>query len=275
MHSVTGGVLELVGSGAPLRRVEDEPTTILLIGGGEGVGVTTTAGVRIVGAGPARERELAELTTTDGLGRRLFLLDLGGEDACLVGATGACAIPRDARGAPSLAHAAAAASAWRLAQRRMAQRLERADWLLAYADALGVADSAHEVHAALVRHAPRVLGAFAGAVLLYSGSEGPVELLRANGRTLAHGAMHPDVVARFARAGILAPADLGGAPEFLRDLVSDLNASYLLHAPLQPGATVLLAERRRERVFTAEDADLFQAIVRQAKAVLRRFPGNG
>ncbi len=265
--------LQPSGDRPPLRRAEDDPTTIVLLGPHGLAALASPAGVTLLEGDEATAVDVSALTTPERMREYAFLVDLGGEEAVLLGAMGAYPIARGAGGEELLLRAAGAAAAWRRAERRLAHRLSVPDWLVGYADALSSAGSAGDVHVALATFAHRVVGAYATLVLVQSAQGETGEVIRQGGRTAAPAALAGRELARLARPGILTSSDLNGHAA-LRALWAGMGAVYVLHAPLNPGAFVFLIERRHERVFTAEDSDLFHALVRQAQAVLRRLDSS-
>ena len=254
----------------PLRRSEDDPTTIVLLGSRGLAAVASPAGITLLEGEEAAAAAVSGVTSVDRLRRYAFLLDLGGEEALLLGVMGAHPIARGAGGEELLLRAAAAAAGWRRAEQRLAQRLGLPNWLVAYADALCAATSAADVHNALATFAHRILGAYAALVLLRPDGE-VAEVVGQDGRKAAAGSFTEEELARLGRPGILTSGDMDDG--LLGALWGGMDAVYVLHAPLTPGSFVFVIERRRERVFTAEDSDLFQAMVRQARATLQRMDG--
>ncbi len=248
------------------RRPEDEPITIVLLGQQGLAAVASPEGVRVLVGLDVSEYIESEVQT-----ERAFLVDLGGPEAVLLGAMGAYPIARGEGGEELLRRAAAAASAWRQAQKRIAHRLQIPDWLVAYADALDVAASPGDVYAAIATFVHRVVGAYAGVVFLQGGPEAPGEVVGETRRFQAADRLSAEELARLARPGLLTPEDVAGQSGFLAPLWQEMSAVYLLHSALGSGAVVFVVERRRERLFTSEDADLFRAMIRHAEAVLRRF----
>lgn len=256
---------------AHVRRGEDEPTTIVLLGPHGLAAVASPDGVQLLEGVDATELDVQALLAPEALTRRAFLVDMGGPEAVLLGAMGAYPIARGQGGEELLLRAAEAASAWRAAQKRIAHRLQIPDWLLAYADALSEATSPAQVYGAIATYVHRVVGGYASVVFLHGGPDHPGSVLAEVGRADSFDTLSPEEIARLSRPGILTAADVAGDSGFLAPLWAEFGAVYLLHAALGADAFVFVVERRRQRLFTAEDADLFRAMLRQAEAALRRI----
>jgi diguanylate cyclase (GGDEF)-like protein len=204
----------------------------------------------------------------------VFILDTGTPDAVLLAGAEIRRIPRGAGGAELLGRAAAGAAVWRRERLRANRRLKLPEQLIAYADRLNRAHTPLDVCEALTEHAPGIVGGYTAVVLRREPDE---DVLRAvPSPHLPHDVRGVAVapLARFTRAGLIvaseARLDTGGPFAGLAPLFSETRAVALAHAPFGDDGMVLITERRRDRIFEAEDWDLLRTIARQAAAALER-----
>lgn len=163
---------------------------------------------------------------------------------------------------------------WYRQWHRQWRRFQLPDQLLAFYDELGRARTAPEVYDALSKYSASIVGAYTALVFpprKRAGKLRPVPNPRlsapANQLSVPVAAPLPKsepLLADGARSGPLA----GLAPLFEEE-----RAFSLAHAPLGSGGLVLLVERRRERVFEAEDWELLRTLCAHADAAIRRISG--
>jgi diguanylate cyclase (GGDEF)-like protein len=204
----------------------------------------------------------------------VFLLDSGGEDAVLVAGAAVRRLPRGEGGQELLARAAAGAAAWRREHVRTWKRLQLPDQLTTYIERLNRAETPVEVCKALTEHVPGMVGGYTSWLFLREREPAPqrsadAPLVEYEARQLSI-PDHP----RLLRPGTIGAAEADantGAPfASLAPLFGQTCAARLAHFPLGQEGVLFLVERRRERVFEAEDWNLLRTLVGQADAALQR-----
>ena len=206
-----------------------------------------------------------------------LVLDLTPGEVLLVSAADAHIMPRGAGGAELQARAAAAARALQRERERIARRLRMPDLLLAYADALLGARTDTDVYTAL-RYAAGTLVSSWTAILFVAGGaahDAAFHALADPVLTLSVAPLPARTATWFARPLVITRAEIDAdarralAP--LAGIMDDTAAAQLLCAPVAGDALLVLIERRRDRVVTAEERDLVNALVSQAEGALRRL----
>lgn len=172
--------------------------------------------------------------------------------------------------------ARALAAEWRRQRDRAALRIRISDWLIVYVDRLADAVSPDHVGEALTACAPLVVGT--PLALAYTIERGCQELTF---RPLPWAdapeglpALSAAEVAGWAEVSVVTSVEARprSAPYgCLAALFPALGAAQLLCAVVNDGMLLILVERRRDRIFTAEDRDLLGWIVKQARRALSRL----
>lgn len=164
------------------------------------------------------------------------------------------------------------AAVWRREWKRRWRRLQLPDQLTIYAEELDQARTAHGVYAALTRHAASIVGGCAcllflrdqesGTIRPFPDSRLEIDVSRLRLRTTpSHAGLIDARVASPGRDSTFT----GLAPLFTEE-----GAVCLAHAPFGEGGTIVIVERRHERVWEAEDWYLLRAVSIQAEAALER-----
>ncbi|MBA4156078.1 MAG: sensor domain-containing diguanylate cyclase [Gemmatimonadetes bacterium] len=207
-------------------------------------------------------------------GDTVFLLDMGAEEAILVAGAAVRRIPRGEGGAELLARAAAGAAAWRRERLRTWKRAQLPEKLIAFSEQLNRAENVLEVCRALVDHAPRIVGGYSAAVFLRKEGSDALHAVEVTNLAFEVRDLSLSCFPRLSRPGVItrndARADTGGPFISLGPLFSDVHASVLAHVPFTENGTLMLIERRQDRVFEPEDWDLLGTLSRQASAALQR-----
>lgn len=251
----------------PRRRVEDRNSAVMLINAsslsGEGQLATLV---------PLDTDVLSDTLPPDAqLGGASFLVSLDGDELLLLSSSCARSLPCDRDGEVLRSYVSALAASGRLERYRAARRMRMPDWLMVYVDELHAADSPDDVCNALIACAPLVIGAFT-ALVVTTDVGGETASLRAVQEPRTAVSL-PSLPARAAAAlyapGIVSEVEVqpgrSGARVALAALFHAYSAAQLVCTPLTPGLTLVLVERRRDRVFTAEDRDLLDWIVKHAR----------
>lgn len=164
------------------------------------------------------------------------------------------------------------AAVWRREWKRRWRRLQLPDQLTAYAEELDQARTVQSVYAALIQHAVSIVGAYAcllflrdqesGAIRPAPSSRLKIDANRLRLRTTPH---HAGLIDGRGASPGQDSAFTGLAPLFTEE-----GAVCLAHAPFGGEGTIVMVERRHERVWEAEDWYLLRAISIQAEAALER-----
>jgi diguanylate cyclase (GGDEF)-like protein len=217
------------------------------------------------------EIELEGAGLSPGIEEAAVLLDAGTE-ALLIAGAAVRPLPRKGGGADLLRRAAAGASAWKRERVRELRRLKLAEQLIAFCNQLNAARDLPEVHAALLAHASRIVGAYTCFLFLPDGSGGLRMIDSPQMPPGLSGAVIPSYE-RLAWRGLIhaseAEPDSGSPLERLAPLFLGTGARVLAHAPVGDGV-LFLAERRADRAFEPEDWTLLDSLISQARVALER-----
>jgi hypothetical protein len=164
--------------------------------------------------------------------------------------------------------------AWRRERARLERRARLVDGIFAYAEALSGATAPDEIFPAVAAHAVSLIGGW-GAVVYRHGADAPhdapfdpVAVSMPCGSLPSLDAAQ--VMRQSAPWAIVARAGGGAATtDVWTPLLERMGAVQLACAPFAADAFLVLIERRRDRLFTSEDADLARAIVRLAESSLQ------
>jgi GGDEF domain-containing protein len=182
------------------------------------------------------------------------------------------AIPFDGQAARFNLDSAADAGVWRREWKRRWRRLQLPDQLTAYAEELDQARTAQSVYTALTRHAVSIIGGHACLLFLRDQESGAIQpapnprlKIDSNRLRLRTSPHHAGLIdAHVASPGRDSPFTA------LAPLFTEEGAVCLAHAPFGDGGTLVMVERRHERVWEAEDWYLLRAVSIQAEAALER-----
>lgn len=233
----------------------------------DGVLVRLESTIRAAGATPASEPTTAARAWS---GRTTILLTLPGDEALVVAAPESILVSGE--GGPDQLEARARASA--AIRRREHERRERlarsADWIMVFVDSIQTARTAVEIHRALIACAVCTTGAFAGVVYIPDRGVGP------RFRPVREVDSDPDLpmlsvlpgIGREVRVLSAGESVPGGDSRALAPVLEALAARQLLCAGIGDRSVLMLAERRRDRVFTSGERDLVAWLVRQAGRAL-------
>lgn len=204
------------------------------------------------------------------------LLDCDGSDALFLTGAVVRRLPRGGGGPELLARAAAGAVTWRRERIRERKRQDLAEQLIAFWQQLNTAVTSREVYDALLRHAVRVVGAYTATLFVPSEDGSALQSVdmpqdgEGSGQRFTLQA-HP----RFHRPGLIRACDAQpntGSPfSGLSSFFLTTGAATLAYVPCGRGGILLLAERRRERVFEPEDWSLIGTLASQAETALERI----
>ncbi len=161
---------------------------------------------------------------------------------------------------------------WYREWHRQWRRFQLPDQLLAFYDELGRARSRAEVYDALSSHAVSIVGAYTALIFPPRDSAGrlrpvPNPRLKAPATRLSVPVAPPLTDSE----PLTAEAALSGPLAGLAPLFEQERAVSLAHASFGSGGVVLLVERRRERVFEAEDWELLRTLCAHADAAILRI----
>jgi diguanylate cyclase (GGDEF)-like protein len=265
-----------------LRRADDQTLRLL-------IGTTTTSGdaypmppheplsplewvaYQWSPGGEPDARPLRELENSEG---HVLMLELEGEDAILIAGAAVRRLPRGHGKEDLLKRAAVGAAGWERERSRIWRWLKLPDQLQRFAERLNQAETVSEVCRALCESIVEVVGAY-DAVPLLRERQAPsfysleTRLSSAAGYHLTIPS-HP----RVWRAGVVtaaeAHADVGSPFSNLAHLFADTGAAVVAHVPLGDAGVLLVVERRKERIFEAEDWSLLRNLASQAEGALRR-----
>jgi diguanylate cyclase (GGDEF)-like protein len=266
------------------RRLEDREISILMVEAGQAsvpADGSAPAGPLVVRYAIDAEQGVSA-TRPNQPGWRLdasaFLLDLGdGNEAVLVVGPELRGIERGDGGPSLLNRAATGALAWRRERARALRRLQLPDRLLAFAEELNRAHSTDAVCTAVMDHVGRIVGGYTGLVFLHQNTGPGTEALHAvKHRWIANGLSGTvlDADLRFIGPGLVRGDEVlpGTGSRFgsLAPVFRETGACVMPYVQLGDRGLLLLVERRRSRVFEADDWDLFRSIARQAEAALER-----
>jgi len=203
-----------------------------------------------------------------------LLLDVGGPHMLFVAGASVRRIAKGRDHREMLERAALGTLTWKQERLRVSRRIDLVDRVIAYTDRLSEAVSPDEIYHTLVESAVAIVGGYGAVLILRESEDGPlyvrsstVETVRISEMTVTH---HP----RFSRPGILrasdASAETGSPFAHLASLFTDLKAVSIAHQPVGDEAVLFLLERRRGRLFEAEDWDLLRTLAKQAATALER-----
>lgn len=216
-------------------------------------------------------RPLKDLSEEEG---STILLDLEADGAILIAGAGVRRLPRGSGRADLLERAATGAAAWERERLRTWRRLLLPDQLLCFAEKLNQADEVEGVCRALCESVIDTVGAYEAILMLGPRGGGTMyssemRLQACNGHPLSFPS-HP----RVWRPGVVtaaeALADLGTPFSVLGPLFTDAGAAAIAHVPVGSQGILLLVERRKDRIFEAEDWSLLRNLASQADGALRR-----
>lgn len=163
--------------------------------------------------------------------------------------------------------AARAASVWRERWYRMWKRSQLPAKLIAFFNELNVSKSSEEICAAVAQAALETVGGYKAIVFLPNVDEARgsvagegIELLRSS---------------RFATTGLLMAPDFRQVAEpwwgEVGAFLGDPQVSMVAHVPFGGRGVLLVAERRSERVFDADDWEVLATLAEQGDSALARF----
>jgi diguanylate cyclase (GGDEF)-like protein len=207
-----------------------------------------------------------------------FLLDLPSEaEAILVVGPKARRLERGEGGSELINRAAIGAAGWRREHARAQRRLQLPDRLLAFTEELNRAHTFSSVCTALMEHVGRIVGAYTALVYLYEEDGSEPEGLRPamhpwipNGLTGSH--LAPEL--RFEGPTVVTAEEVlpetGGPYLGLAPVFQAIGASSMASVPLGDHGLLIVAERRLDRQFEAEDWDLLRSLARLAEVAIER-----
>ena len=206
-----------------------------------------------------------------------LLLELESGDAVLIPIADAQMLIRGEHRDDLHARAAAMARALQHERERVERRLRMPDLLLAYADALLGARCDSDVYTALRYAAGTLVRSWTALVFVAGGAAHDAAFLPLADPflDLSAAALPARTATWFARPLVITRAEIDAdarralAP--LAVIMDDTGAAQLLCAPVAGDALLVLIERRRDRVVTAEERDLVNGLVSQAEGALRRL----
>jgi diguanylate cyclase (GGDEF)-like protein len=209
----------------------------------------------------------------DAQGDAVLLLDFGDEEAILVTGASVGRIPRGHGGQELVRRAAVGASVWSRERNRTSRRALLPEMLIGFSEQLNRAETELEVCRALVEFVPRIAGGYAAVVMLPQGESDELHAVEIPHAPYEARQISLQRMSRFSGPGTItrddARPDTGSPFSGLGPLMRDLNAAVLAHVPFDTGV-LMLAERRGDRVFGAEEWDLLGTLSRQADAALKR-----
>jgi diguanylate cyclase (GGDEF)-like protein len=207
-----------------------------------------------------------------------FLLDLPSEaEAILVVGPKARRLERGEGGSELINRAAIGAAGWRREHARAQRRLQLPDRLLAFTEELNRAHTHSAVCTALMEHVGRIVGAYTALVYLYEENGSEPDALRPamhpwipNGLSGSH--LAPEL--RFEGPTLVSADEVlpeTGGPYFgLAPVFREIGASMMASVPLGDHGLLIVAERRLDRQFEAEDWDLLRSLARLAEVAIER-----
>ena len=161
----------------------------------------------------------------------------------------------------------AAAREWARQRMRAERRMGLVIWLMAYIDGLSVATCAEDVCRSVVGNAALMLDTFVAITCRVDGSQGAgVVVTQDPAKALSLPPIRPEAISAYSELVIVSdgPARSAAAGESIACLVDAFAAAHLVWAPVNPDVVLVLAERRRDRLFTSEDRDLLAWVAKQA-----------
>jgi diguanylate cyclase (GGDEF)-like protein len=167
--------------------------------------------------------------------------------------------------AGSTGAASRAASAWRERWFRLWKRSQLPAKLIAFFDDLNQAEAAEQVSASVADHALQTVGGYKAVVFLprLAEDDGPssaTSLLRAS---------------RFGQPGLVAAPDFREVAEAwwaeLGAFLGDPQVTMVAHVPFGDRGVLLVAERRADRVFDADDWEVLATLAEQGDRALARL----
>lgn len=145
-----------------------------------------------------------------------------------------------------------------------------------YVELLNSAESAREVQAAVLEHAPRLLGAYAAVLLLADDDAAGLEPVGDARLPMGLGSVAATELQARSVPTVLTFADtLAGRPfAGLAALFTELHATELLCTGLGDLGLLLLVERRTGREFSGEEWFRFQVVAHHTQRALERLGGR-
>lgn len=209
--------------------------------------------------------------------RAAVLLELYGGRALLLAPSPVTPVPLDGPG--RLSDAAALAADAERGLRRDLDRLRRYERFIVLADLLAAAESPSDVFGALGEHLASIIDAWVTVVFRQEskGGTGRSAILRplpASGLRLERFALEVTPDAPLPHLGLLSwnePPEPGDPFAPLRTIFEATPVRHMAYAAINGDAIVLVADRRSDREFGAQDWDLLRVAIRQAEAALRRL----
>jgi len=215
------------------------------------------------------------------LSRTALLIDLPGDEVLLLPGADAQILPRGDGEEDLRRRASSAATAFLRERHRLQRRIQVPDWLMGYVDELQRAATAADVHLALLACTMHAASTFTAVAYVpgKNGTAGMLEPLQQLGDEAALPALPRAATARFTALCVMTEVearDNAGRSHALAPVFAAFGAAQLVCLPVGADAVHILVERRRERVFTAEDRDMLDWVVRQAERALAAlsFPGG-
>jgi diguanylate cyclase (GGDEF)-like protein len=164
-------------------------------------------------------------------------------------------------------HPARAAAAWREHWYRLWKRSQLPAKLIAFFDEINVAETPESISASVAEHALEMVGGYKAVVFLPDAAEGKggesaeaVALLRES---------------RFGQAGLVMAPDFREVAERwwqeLGAFLADPQIAMVAHVPFGERGVLLVAERRSDRVFDADDWEVLGTLAEQGDRALARI----
>jgi diguanylate cyclase (GGDEF)-like protein len=202
----------------------------------------------------------------------MVLLEADDGDSILVAGNAACRVPRGMKETELRERVAWGAAALRRERARVEKRQKLPDQLIAFFEELNGADSEDEVLCALAQNALRVVGGHTAIGLARDTSRG---MLRAARESCSRPGEHRLCILwddAFSRSGMISALDAraDGRLPVAAPLFSDPQTVLVAHVPIGEEGTLLVTERRDERIFEPEDWDVLRALCLQAEMTLKR-----
>jgi len=215
------------------------------------------------------------------LSRTALLIDLPGGEVLLLPGADAQILPRGEGEEDLRRRASSAATAFLRERHRLERRIQVPDWLMAYVDEVQRAATAADVHRALLACTMHVASTFTTVTYVpeKNRTAGMLEPLQQPGDGAALPSLPRAATARFTAVSVMTEVearDDAGRSHVLAPVFAAFGAAQLVCMPVGADAVHILVERRRERVFTAEDRDMLDWVVRQAERALAALsiPGD-
>jgi len=169
------------------------------------------------------------------------------------------------------------AKAWRDRWLRVWRRSILPDKLIVFFHELNGAETEDQVREIVATQAIEMVGGYRAYVLLRGDAPGPFDV-EVPGDGAVPGAPRGMLASgRFSRPGLVSTLDLReivrgrGADDELREMLSDPAVVVVAHVPLGERGTLLLTERRSDRVFWPDDWQILSAIGEQGEQALLRL----